>query len=183
MKLLSEKIVNTDKYAGTVDLITGIEDFNAQVDYDDEWHTYKLDGKIIPSVTQLLDDGAYKDVDKDVLKYAQNKGTIVHKEIQNYLQAGIFGFTSEFYSFLNIYTNQEELFKNKAIFDFKTYSIASPYNRKKCYEQIKMYAEAIKYLTGETIDKYYLVHLPHDKEGRVYDLRKEFEKNVDKKSE
>jgi hypothetical protein len=39
-----------------------------------------------------------------------------------------------------------------------------------------MYAGAIKYLTGETIDKYYLVHLPHDKEGKVYDLKKEFEK-------
>ena len=68
MKLLSEKIVNTDKYAGTVDLITGIDDFKEQVVYDDEWHTYKLNGKIIPSVTQLLDDGEYSDVDKDMFE-------------------------------------------------------------------------------------------------------------------
>lgn len=176
MKLLSEKIVNTDKYAGTVDLITGIDDFKEQVVYDDEWHTYKLDGKIIPSVTQLLDDGEYSDVDKDILKYAQDKGKIVHKEIETYFKTGSMGFTSEFYSFLSIYKANEELFNSTAIFDFKTYSVASPYNRKKCYQQIKMYADAIKYLTGEEINGYYLIHLPHDGKGRVYDLRKEFEK-------
>lgn len=176
MKLLSEKIVNTDKYAGTVDLITGIDDFKEQVVYDDEWHTYKLNGKIIPSVTQLLDDGNYDDVDKDVLKYAQDKGKIVHKEIETYLKTGNFGFSSEFYEFLNIYMTNEELFNSTAIFDFKTYSVASPYNRKKCYQQIKMYADAIKYLTGEEINGYYLIHLPHNGKGRVYDLRKEFEK-------
>ena len=175
MKLLSEKIVNTDKYAGTVDLITGIDDFKEQVVYDDEWHTYRLDGKIIPSVTQLLDDGEYSDVDKDLLKYASEKGKIVHKEIETYLKTGIYGFSGEFYEFLYIYTNHEELFNSASIFDFKTYSIASPYNRKKCYEQIKMYAEAVKYLTGEDIDNYYLVHLPHNGKGKVYDLRKEFE--------
>lgn len=176
MKLLSEKIVNTDKYAGTVDLITGIDDFKEQVVYDDEWHTYKLNGKIIPSVTQLLDDGEYSDVDKNILKYAQDKGKIVHKEIEIYLKTGSFGFSSEFYEFLNIYMTNEELFNSTAIFDFKTYSVASPHNREKCYNQIKMYAEAIKYLTGEEINGYYLVHLPHNGKGRVYDLRKEFEK-------
>lgn len=176
MKLLSEKIVNTDKYAGTVDLITGIDDFKEQVDYDDEWHTYRLNGKIIPSVTQLLDDGEYDKVDKDLLKYASDKGKIVHKEIETYFKTGNFGFSGEFYEFLYIYTNQSELFEKKAIFDFKTYSVATPMNRFKCYQQIKMYAEAVKYLTGEEINGYYLIHLPHNSKGRVYDLRKEFEK-------
>ena len=175
MKLLSEKIVNTDTYAGTVDLITGIDDFKAQVVYDNEWHTYKLNGKIIPSVTQLLADDTYKDVDKNVLEYARNKGTIVHKEIETYLKTGIFGFSSEFYAFMDIYTSQSELFEKRAIFDFKTYSVTTPQNRKKCYEQIKLYAGAVKYLTGEEIEGYYLVHLPHNGNGRVYDLKKEFE--------
>ena len=176
MKLLSEKIVNTDKYAGTVDLITGIDDFDAEVEYDDEWHTYRLNGKIIPSVTQLLDDGEYDNVDKDLLKYASDKGKIVHKEIEIYLKTGNFGFSSEFYEFLNIYSTNEELFNSTAIFDFKTYSVATSMNRFKCYQQVKMYAEAVKYLTGEEIKGYYLVHLPHNGKGRVYDLRKEFEK-------
>ena len=175
MKLLSEKIVNTDTYAGTVDLITGIDDFDSQVVYDDEWHTYKLNGKIIPSVTQLLADDTYKDVDKDLLKYASDKGKIVHKEIEDYFKTGKNGFSYEFYSFLDIYINNKEIFEETAIFDFKTYSIASPHNRLKCYEQIKMYAEAVKYLTGKEIEHYYLIHLPHNGKPRVYDLRKEFE--------
>lgn len=176
MKLLSEKIVHTNKYAGTVDLITGLDDFKIEVEFDSEWHSYKLNGKILPSVTSLLADDTYDNVDKKVLQYAQDKGTIVHKEIEDYLKHNIMGFSHEFYEFLDIFTNQWEIFENKAIFDFKTYSIATPKNREKCYKQIKMYAEAVKYLTGEEIECYYLVHLPHDKKGRVYDLRKEFEK-------
>ena len=113
--MLTEKIVNTDTYAGTVDLITGIEDFESQVEYNAEWHTYKLNGKIIPSVTQLLDDGSYIDVDPVILKYAQDKGTIIHKEIENYLNKGTMGFTSEFYEFLRLYNENRELFETKAI--------------------------------------------------------------------
>lgn len=173
--LLIEKIVNTDEYAGRVDLITGIDDFTSEVVYDDEWHTYRLNGKLLPSVTQLLADDSYDNVDPKILEYAKNKGTLVHKEIENYLKTGNKGFTSEFNEFLGIYTRQSELFENKAIFDFKTYSVATSKNREKCYKQIKLYAEAVKYLTGIEIDNYYMIHLPHNKKGRVYDLRKEFE--------
>ena len=177
MKLLCEKIVYTKDYAGTVDLITGIDDFKTDIEFDEEWHSYTLEGEKLPSVTTLLDDGTYdnSNIDKDVLEYAQKKGTIVHKEIQDYLESNLEGFSSEFYEFLDLFINNKELFLKKAIFDYKTYSVATPKNRKKCYEQIKMYAGAIKYLTGEEIEGYYLIHLPHNKKGRIYDLRGEFE--------
>lgn len=173
--MLCEKVVYTDEYAGAVDLITGIDDFKVDIEFDPEWHTYRYNGKLLPSVTQILDDGEYKYVDKNILEYARKKGTIVHKEIQDYLESHLEGVTSEFYEFLRLYTEEQEKFVKKAIFDFKTYSVATPKNREKCYKQIKMYAEGVKYLTGIEIDNYYMVHLPHNKKGKIYDLRKEFE--------
>jgi len=174
MKILSEKMINTKEYAGCVDIITGIDDFETELDFNEEWHTYTLNGKIIPSVTQLLDDGTYENIDKDVLKYAQDKGTIVHKEIENYLKRSKMGFTSEFYIFLDLFNKNKKLFENKAIFDIKTFATATPKNREKCYKQEKMYAEGIKYLTGEDIEHFYMIHLPHDKKGKIIDLGKEF---------
>jgi hypothetical protein len=120
MKILSEKQVHTNEYAGTVDLITGIDDFKTEIEFDKEFHCYTLKGKTLPSVTSILDEGEYSNIDKDVLKYAQDKGTIVHEEIENFLKNGIEGFTSEFYEFLELFKENEELFEDKAIFDFKT---------------------------------------------------------------
>jgi hypothetical protein len=176
MKLLSEKIVHTNEYAGCADLITGIEDFKTEIDFDEEWHVYTLKGKTLPSVTSLLDEGEYSNIDKDILQYAQDKGTIVHEEIENFLKNGIEGFTSEFYEFLELFKENEELFEDKAIFDFKTYATATPKNREKCFKQLTVYAKAIEYLTGEKITKKYLIHLPHDKNGRIYNLTEEFDK-------
>lgn len=176
--MLTEKIVNTNEYAGCVDLITGVEDFNSQVEYIDEFHCYKLDGKIIPSVTQLLSDGSYEGINKDILKYAQDKGTIVHKEIETYLKTSETGFTSEFYEFLRLYKENQELFSKRAIFDYKTYNTNLKKNREKCYKQIQMYDKALEHLTGKGVDDYYMIWLPHNKEGKIFDLKEEFENEI-----
>lgn len=168
--VLSEKIVNTEEYAGTVDIITGIDNFESTCTYNEEFHTYRLNGKIIPSVTRLLDDGTYINIDPKILESAQMRGTLIHKEIEQWLKGGINGYTDEFYEFLDIYTNNEQLFENKAIFDIKTYASASPKNREKCLKQEKMYAEAIKYLTGEDIEHFYMIHLPRGKKGKLIEL-------------
>ena len=168
--LLSEKIVNTEEYGGTVDIITGIDDFESTCTYSPEWHCYKLNGKIIPSVTRLLDDGTYLNIDPKILESAQMRGTLIHKEIENYLKRKEMGYTDEFYEFLNIYTTNEQLFENKAIFDIKTYASATPKNREKCLKQEKMYAEAIKHLTGEEIEHFYMIHLPRGKKGKLIEL-------------
>ena len=171
--LLSEKIVNTDTFAGTVDIITGIDNFESTCTYNEEWHTYRLGDKIIPSVTRLLDDGTYINVDPKVLERAQMRGTLIHKEIEDYLKSGIKGYTDEFYEFLRIYITESEKFREKAIFDIKTYSLASPKNREKCLKQEKMYADAIEYLTGEKIEKFYMIHLPFGKSGKLIELEEE----------
>ena len=116
----------------------------------------------------FVSDKLNYNIDKNILEYARKKGTIVHKEIQNYLESHLEGVTSEFYEFLRLYTEEQEKFVKKAIFDFKTYSVATPKNREKCYKQIKMYAKGVKYLTGIDIDNYYMVHLPHNKKGKIY---------------
>ena len=177
MKILCEKAVNTDKYAGTIDLLTGYDDFMTDISFDSDWHTYRVDNKIVPSVTQILDDGTYDNpnISKDTLEYARDKGTLVHKEIQEWLEDGIEGFTEEFYEFVRLFNQNKELFEEKAIFDFKTYAIATPKNREKCYKQTSMYADAVEYLINDRPKKLYLVHLPHGKPGRIYDLTEEFE--------
>jgi len=148
--ILSEKMVHTKEYAGCVDIITGIEDFNTpELTFDEEWHTYRVNGKIVPSVTRLLDDGSYANVGQEILKKARERGTLIHKEIETYLKSNIKGYTDEFYEFLNIYTTEQEKFLEKAIFDIKTYTVASKKNKEKCLKQEKMYAEAIEYLTGK----------------------------------
>ena len=178
MKVLCEKIVYTNEYAGQVDLITEIDDFETEIEYNDEFHCYRLNGKIIPSVTQLLDDGKYAKVDKSILKYAQDRGTIIHGEIENWWKEQKEGFTGEFYEFLRLYEENKELFSQVAIFDYKTYNTNVKEKREKCYKQIKMYAEAIKNLTGIEIKNYYMIWLPFNKTGKIFDLRKEFEKDV-----
>lgn len=168
--ILSEKIVNTDKFGGIVDIITGIKDFEATCTFDEEWHTFKLNGEILPSVTRLLDDGSYKNVNPEILKKAQERGTLIHKEIEMYLKHNLKGYTDEFYEFLTIYTTNKEIFKNKAIFDIKTYKRADKKNKEKCLKQEKMYAEAIKYLTGEEINDFYMIHLPKNEKGKLIKL-------------
>ena len=100
--ILSEKIVNTDKFGGTVDIITGIDDFESTCAYNSEWHTYRYNGEIIPSVTQLLDDGTYIGIPEDILESARVRGLLIHKEIEDYLKHQEKGYTDEFYEFLNI---------------------------------------------------------------------------------
>lgn len=169
--ILSEKMVHTKKYAGCVDIITGIENFDTpELTFDEEWHTYRVNGKIVPSVTRLLDDGSYANVDQEILKKACERGTLIHKEIETYLKSNIKGYTDEFYEFLNIYTTEQEKFLEKAIFDIKTYANASKKNREKCLKQEKMYAEAIEYLTGKKIEKFYMIHLPKNKKGKLIEL-------------
>lgn len=58
-----------------------------KLEFEDETHTYRVDGHIVPSVTQLMKlkfGGKYSDVPADVLKKAQEKGTYIHKVIECY---------------------------------------------------------------------------------------------------
>jgi len=54
--------------------------------FDEDHHQYRLDGCVIPSVTQVLSvlkSDAFKDVPLDVLEAAGRRGTAVHKALEN----------------------------------------------------------------------------------------------------
>ena len=62
------------------------------LEYDDDTHTYLVDGVIVPSVTQVLQvkfGGMYTNVAPEILKKAGERGTAVHKSIEDYCTKGI----------------------------------------------------------------------------------------------
>ena len=73
--------------------------------FDPQTHTYTLDGKDLISVTQILAKHGlspnYNGVDEDTLKASAERGTLIHKEIENYIKKGEIGFTDECAEFVS----------------------------------------------------------------------------------
>lgn len=69
-------------------------------------HTYWLGDKQLISVTRLLKKHGlatnYTGVSEEVLEKAANKGTLIHKEIEDYIKTGAVGFTSELSDYIDI---------------------------------------------------------------------------------
>ena len=80
-------------------------------EFNDQTHTYKLNGKIIPSVTQIINEvlfyNKYSSVSEDTLELAKKKGSLIHKEIEDYIKTGSTGFTTELESFINIVNDKK----------------------------------------------------------------------------
>jgi hypothetical protein len=57
------------------------------VEFDEVNHIYRVDGKIVPSVTQLLPKQDYF-VSDDRLAECASEGTSLHNEIENYFKTG-----------------------------------------------------------------------------------------------
>ena len=58
----------------------------ADVVFDKENHIYTVDGKIVPSVTQILDLLSYEEfgkIDKSTLEYASKRGTAIHEATES----------------------------------------------------------------------------------------------------
>lgn len=73
-------------------MVTELPDTSKDLSFDDRRHIYRLNGIVLPSVTQVmknLSDEVYRTVDDHVLQRAANKGTVVHNAIENYLKFGI----------------------------------------------------------------------------------------------
>ena len=61
------------------------------LEYFDDTHTYLYDGLMLPSVSRILETkfkGEYKNVPPAVLNNAAQRGTAVHKAIENYNNLG-----------------------------------------------------------------------------------------------
>ena len=64
---------------------------NKNLTFDESDHTYRLDGVVLPSVTQImrpLSDANYNGIPEDVLQKAADRGTAVHQAIDIFLNYG-----------------------------------------------------------------------------------------------
>lgn len=75
-----------------------------EIRFEKEGHKYFLGDRELISVTTLLQEMKispdYSMVNEEVLKAKADKGTLIHKEIEEYLKEGKVGFTKELQSFI-----------------------------------------------------------------------------------
>lgn len=70
-----------------------------EIKFDNNLHKYTVDGKEVISVTQLLQKHkitpSYDAVDKELLRVASERGTLIHEEVEKWIENGECGFTEE----------------------------------------------------------------------------------------
>ena len=70
-----------------------------EIKFDEILHKYTVDGKEVISVTQLLQKHKitpnYDAVDKELLRVASERGTLIHEEVEKWIESGECGFTEE----------------------------------------------------------------------------------------
>lgn len=73
------------------------------LEFNETNHTYTFDGKVLISTTQLMIkhnlSPNYDKVNPEVLQSKAKKGTLIHKEIENFIKENQLGFTDELYEF------------------------------------------------------------------------------------
>ena len=82
------------------------------IEFREADHKYYADGKHLISVTQLMRKHglapSYDGVPDEVLRAKAERGTLIHKELEDYVKNGEMGFTSELVEFIN-YINQHNI--------------------------------------------------------------------------
>lgn len=75
------------------------------IEFREDTHEYFLDGRKLISVTQLMRKHglapSYDAVPSEVLRAKAERGTLIHKEIEDYIKRKEFGFTSELEAFVD----------------------------------------------------------------------------------
>ena len=81
------------------------------IEFREDTHEYFLDGKKLISVTQLMRKHglapSYDSVPEAVLKAKAERGTLIHKEIEDYIKHGEVGFTTELAEFIKYITEND----------------------------------------------------------------------------
>lgn len=84
--------------------------------FDEKTHIYKIGEKVIPSVTtitSMLSSFVYKDIDPFILQRAADKGTLVHKAIEDYENFGEYELPEQYECYMTQYK------KAKAVLGFE----------------------------------------------------------------
>ena len=74
------------------------------IEFDEERHLYRLDGVILPSVTQImkpLSDEKYKNIPEEILRKAAYRGTVIHEAIENYIKYDFLDVPEGYEGYLN----------------------------------------------------------------------------------
>ena len=75
------------------------------IEFREDTHEYFLDGRKLISVTQLMRKHglapSYDAVPSEILRAKAERGTLIHKEIENYIKRREFGFTNELENFVS----------------------------------------------------------------------------------
>lgn len=81
--------------------------------YDEQEHRYYYGDKQLISVTQLMQKHGlapdYSEVSKLVLKAKAQRGTLIHQEIQDWIEEGTIGFTTELTNFIDYMNTHKEV--------------------------------------------------------------------------
>ena len=96
------------------------------INFDAQTHTYTNEkGETLISVTQLLKLAGispnYDFVNEELLKASADRGTLIHKEIEDYIKKGEMGFTTELKEFINyvesvgikVLASEKQVYNNK----------------------------------------------------------------------
>jgi hypothetical protein len=156
----------------------------AKATFRESDHTYWLEKKKIPiSVTQLLKkhglSPSYAGVSAEMLNAKAERGNLIHKEVEDFINNGEMGFTPEFYDFLKIVEElqllemQSEVIVNsdklagkadimarrivdgkkiKVLADVKTTAVAHK-------ESVRWQLSLLEHLDGVDYDEFYLILL------------------------
>lgn len=150
-------------------------------------HTYWLGDKQLISVTQLIKKHGlstdYSCINKKVLNKKSDRGSLIHKEIEEYIITGIMGFTTELEDYIRISNeleitpiNAEQIVNNDIIagtVDLQAtrlkqelpcngfikilvdFKTGTTINKEACRWQLSLYERLI----GEQFDELYIFHL------------------------
>jgi len=86
----------------------------SELQFEEDTHTYTLNGSVIPSVTRLmkpLSDSLYGGVNEYALEMAARRGTAVHNAIENFLLCGIEDIEEEYEGYFEAFKSWYEEYK------------------------------------------------------------------------
>jgi len=86
-----------------MDKLTSFPEF-PELEFEEENHIYRLNGIIIPSVSNILEPlsrAKYSRVDERTLDRAAERGTSVHDSIENFIKYGIVDVNPEYRGYFN----------------------------------------------------------------------------------
>lgn len=161
-----------------------------ELEFEDETHTYKLLGFVIPSVSAVMEPlsaAKYKGISEATLDRAADKGTAVHNSIENYIKFEIDDVPPEHRGYFEAFLDWWNEYKPEVVSsEFKVYHKLMRYggtidmlvyidgvltlvdikttaslSDMTCGVQLEAYSQALKSL-GITVERKIILHLKKD---------------------